>query len=296
MRLSLAFFLFLFYGIAAAEFHDWPMWRSDPGRSAFTTEQLADNLYLQWRVQYDPRISVWDDPLNQDLMQFDKFYEPVVQKSGSNSYLLTQTPVGYSVRDIYSSQGTDIQVTSFDEHERHPSVAVDANGNPLVVYGQESSDFNSRVILQRSFDKGLIWPEDHLLFVAGNEKFSAICPELDTIAGGTRALITFLGNRDPNVYFFDIVNIDDPISMIIGGFNLSDRTQYIFETSIAGYGETGGILGVIIDYKKGGYEGGSIDTASKIKVHRSKRICIDLCAVDRVKILDFFCNRQNFFA
>ena len=75
MRLSLAFFLFLFYGIAAAEFQDWPMWRSDPGRSAFTTEQLADSLYLQWKVQYSPRTPVWDDPLNQNLMQFDKQFE-----------------------------------------------------------------------------------------------------------------------------------------------------------------------------------------------------------------------------
>ena len=78
MRLSLAFFLFLFYGIAAAEFHDWPMWRSDPGRSAFTTEQLADSLYLQWKVQYSPRTPVWDDPLNQNLMQFDRLFEPII--------------------------------------------------------------------------------------------------------------------------------------------------------------------------------------------------------------------------
>jgi len=181
-------------------------------------------------------------------------HEPVVQKPDLSIHLLTPTPVRYLGHDIFSSQGTNIQVTSFDENEGHPSVSVDADGNPILVYDQESSDFNSRVILQRSFDKGLIWPENHLLFVAGNQKFCAMCPEIDTIAGGTRALITFLGDRDPNVYFFDIVNIDDPISMIIGGFNLSDRTQYIFETSIAGCRETGGILGVIIDYKKGGYD------------------------------------------
>ncbi len=78
MRLSLAFFLFLFYGIAAAEFHDWPMWRSDPGRSASTDEQLADNLFLQWKVQYASRTPVWDDPLNQNLMQYDRIFEPVV--------------------------------------------------------------------------------------------------------------------------------------------------------------------------------------------------------------------------
>jgi len=181
-------------------------------------------------------------------------YEPVVQKPSPDIHLLNQTLVKYPGRDYFQYQGTDIQITSFNENEGHPSVSVDADGNPIVVYDQGSIEGNSRVILQRSFDKGRIWPEDHLLILAGTKKFSAMYPEIDTIAGGTRALITFLGDHDPNVYFFDIVNIDDPVSMIIGGFNLSDRTQYIFETSIAGYSETGGILGVITDYKKGGYD------------------------------------------
>jgi outer membrane protein assembly factor BamB len=78
MRISLVFFLFFFSGMAEAEFHDWPMWRSDPGRSASTDEQLADDLYLQWRIKYAARIPVWDDPLNQNLMQFDRIFEPVV--------------------------------------------------------------------------------------------------------------------------------------------------------------------------------------------------------------------------
>jgi outer membrane protein assembly factor BamB len=54
------------------------MWRYDHGRSASTAEQLADNLYLQWQVKYAARIPVWDDPLNQNLMQFDRIFEPVV--------------------------------------------------------------------------------------------------------------------------------------------------------------------------------------------------------------------------
>ncbi len=64
--------------MAEAEVRDWPMWRSDHGRSASTTEQLADKLYLQWKVQYSPRTPVWDDPLNQNLMQFDRLFEPIV--------------------------------------------------------------------------------------------------------------------------------------------------------------------------------------------------------------------------
>ncbi len=57
---------------------DWPMWRHDFNRTASTPEQLADKLYLQWQVKYPARTPVWDDPLNRDLMPFDRIFEPVV--------------------------------------------------------------------------------------------------------------------------------------------------------------------------------------------------------------------------
>jgi len=78
MRTTLSLFLCLFAIAAEAQFHDWPMWRFDHGRSDATPEQLADSLYLQWRVKYSPRTTVWDDPLNQNLMQFDRVFEPIV--------------------------------------------------------------------------------------------------------------------------------------------------------------------------------------------------------------------------
>ena len=63
---------------ASSQHHDWPMWRFDHHRSASTPEQLAEKLYLQWEVKYSQRIPVWDDPLNQNLMQFDRLFEPIV--------------------------------------------------------------------------------------------------------------------------------------------------------------------------------------------------------------------------
>src|SRR5512135_1319089 len=63
---------------AYAQTHDWPMWRFDHNRSASTPEQLADTLYSQWQVTYSRREPVWDDPLNQNLMQFDRIFEPIV--------------------------------------------------------------------------------------------------------------------------------------------------------------------------------------------------------------------------
>lgn len=70
--------LFLLVNSIMAQSYDWPMWRYDSNRSAYTPEQLADKLYLQWQVKYSPRNPVWEDPLNRNLMQFDRIFEPVV--------------------------------------------------------------------------------------------------------------------------------------------------------------------------------------------------------------------------
>ncbi|MDO9339523.1 MAG: PQQ-binding-like beta-propeller repeat protein [Bacteroidales bacterium] len=78
MRLSAIFLLFFLSLASQAQYYDWPMWRYDHGRSASTPEQLADKLYLQWQVKYSARTPVWDDPLNQNLMQFDRIFEPIV--------------------------------------------------------------------------------------------------------------------------------------------------------------------------------------------------------------------------
>jgi outer membrane protein assembly factor BamB len=71
----------LFICLSAASYadhYDWPAWRYDHNRSAATPEKLTAQLYPQWQVKYSPRIPVWDDPLNQDMMQFDRIFEPIV--------------------------------------------------------------------------------------------------------------------------------------------------------------------------------------------------------------------------
>jgi len=78
MRISLSILLCFFSLVAKSQYFDWPMWRYDYNRSASTPEQLADKLYLQWQVSYSARTPVWDDPLNQNLMQFDRIFEPIV--------------------------------------------------------------------------------------------------------------------------------------------------------------------------------------------------------------------------
>ncbi|MCJ8331793.1 MAG: PQQ-binding-like beta-propeller repeat protein, partial [Lentisphaeria bacterium] len=57
---------------------DWPQWRYDASRSANSPEQLDDKLELIWTRTYSKRVQTWDDPLNNDLMQYDRIFEPIV--------------------------------------------------------------------------------------------------------------------------------------------------------------------------------------------------------------------------
>lgn len=57
---------------------DWPQWRYDAGRTAATPDELPADLKLSWVRKYAPRQQVWDDPLNHDLMPYDRVIEPVI--------------------------------------------------------------------------------------------------------------------------------------------------------------------------------------------------------------------------
>jgi hypothetical protein len=61
----------------AAAVADWPMWRADAGHTAVTPEALPDGLGMLWVRVGTPRQQAWDDPLNLDLMSYDRIYEPV---------------------------------------------------------------------------------------------------------------------------------------------------------------------------------------------------------------------------
>ena len=53
---------------------DWPMWRHDAGRSAATSEVLADSLHRQW-TRHLPRLQgAW---LDQDTLRADAVYQPI---------------------------------------------------------------------------------------------------------------------------------------------------------------------------------------------------------------------------
>lgn len=54
------------------------MWRYDPQRSAAAPNKVAGHLSLLWQRSFPKRRQAWDDPLNLDLMTYDRVFEPIV--------------------------------------------------------------------------------------------------------------------------------------------------------------------------------------------------------------------------
>ena len=65
-------------GVDPVKAQDWPMWRYDSQRTAASENQLPNRFDLLWRKSLQPRRQAWDDPLNLDLMTYDRLFEPIV--------------------------------------------------------------------------------------------------------------------------------------------------------------------------------------------------------------------------
>lgn len=100
---------------------DWPMWRYDAARTALSPEQLPQKLSLVWSRSFSPRTPCWPDPLNQDLMPYDRVFEPVVM--GKLMF------VGFNDADkmiaIDTETGDTVWTYRADGPVRFPAVAWD---------------------------------------------------------------------------------------------------------------------------------------------------------------------------
>ena len=70
--------VFLWIGCSSLRAADWPMWRYDAEHRAASPENLPDDLQHHWTLKLSSREQVWDDPLNHDLMPYDRVFEPIV--------------------------------------------------------------------------------------------------------------------------------------------------------------------------------------------------------------------------
>ena len=75
------------------------MWRYDAGRSAASPNQLPVELNFLWKQTFSERRQAWDDPLNLDLMTYDRCFEPIVVNN--------QMFVGFNDQDKLISLNAD---------------------------------------------------------------------------------------------------------------------------------------------------------------------------------------------
>lgn len=54
------------------------MWRYDSARTAASDNSLPKSIQRKWSVHHSARQQAWDDPLNLDLMTYDRIFEPIV--------------------------------------------------------------------------------------------------------------------------------------------------------------------------------------------------------------------------
>ena len=95
------------------------MWRYDANRSAASPYDLPESLQLKWIRQYTQRKQVWDDPVNHDVMPYDKVFEPII--FGDRMFL------GFNDRDkvvaISLSSGQQLWEFFTDGPVRFPPIA-----------------------------------------------------------------------------------------------------------------------------------------------------------------------------
>lgn len=76
--LSIFFVLTYLCPIRESKADDWPMWRCDSTRSARSSEQLPASLFVEHLLKGTTRKPTWEDPLNADIMSFDRVFEPII--------------------------------------------------------------------------------------------------------------------------------------------------------------------------------------------------------------------------
>ena len=102
---------------------DWPMWRYDAGRTAASPESLPDSLTLLWTREGTPRVQAWDDPLNLDLMTYDRLFEPIVMDgrmfvghSDSDKLVAVDAATGTELWSVYADAPVRLPPVGWQGH------------------------------------------------------------------------------------------------------------------------------------------------------------------------------------
>lgn len=146
----------------------------------------------------------------------------------------------------------DTQITLSEFDESHPSVDIDSNGNPFLIYQSKEDIFDSSIFLQRSLDLGENWPED-LVWYYDFDEITPINPEIDFV-DGVRAYGTYeTVEQEPTLSFFDFIDVGDPDTWSLWSFDRSNSASYVSETAVAANKSGRIALASIQDYEGDDY-------------------------------------------
>lgn len=84
-------------GVGTAHAADWPTWGGNTSRSGTVADPLPETLHLTWKLQQREPDPAWHS--NQDRVQFDRMYEPIV--SGKRLF------IGSMVNDRMTAYDTE---------------------------------------------------------------------------------------------------------------------------------------------------------------------------------------------
>ncbi|MFT6178426.1 MAG: hypothetical protein ACJAQT_001272 [Akkermansiaceae bacterium] len=129
----------LFSGVVAGA--DWPMWRNDTGRTADSTEALAENLSLRWSRQLPPLKPAYRD----NRLQFDAGYEPIV--------LGKRLFVGSSLDDSVTAFDTETGEQSWKFFTNGPVRFAPVGGEGRIIFGSD----DGLLYCVSAVDGALIW-------------------------------------------------------------------------------------------------------------------------------------------
>ena len=161
-------------------------------------------------------------------------------------------PSTETTRTLQNSLGGDIQVTSLPENQNRPSLTIDGNSNPVVMFDTELGPMNHQIFLQRSTGSGTSWPSDQLYQLTTGEEESAINSDISFFSDGIHAIGTYwLESGDPLVNFPEFVDINDPATWRFWYSDLSGVSTYVVGNAVATYGNSAFALGMITEYVSG---------------------------------------------
>jgi outer membrane protein assembly factor BamB len=152
-------------GVSTAQAADWPTWGGNASRNGAVADPLPETLHLTWKLQQREPDPAWHS--NQDRVQFDRMYEPIV--AGKRLF------VGSMVNDRMTAYDTETGKELWRFYTDGPVRLAPAVWNDNVYFACD--DGNLYCI--RATDGSLVWkfqgaPLDRK--VLGNDRLVSIYP------------------------------------------------------------------------------------------------------------------------